>query len=191
MQSLLLPHMGSICVVFAQAAAHPKPSVYSSCHTRQCHKWPHPADSSPGTHKPLEPSSTTAPLEEGMLPQELLLLAGLQPRLTQHCQWPLAALRGCAKVLWPQCSFVCLISCVSNTSPEYKGTFHRGAEGRFNSSGSSWHRHGETLSIPLALGSLTSPTPPSPACPFAADYKRWEQIPALPPPAGKRKSNFQ
>jgi len=34
--------------------------------------------------------------------------------------------------------------------------------------------------------------PSNPTCPFAADYKTdSEQIPMLPPPARKRKSNFQ
>lgn len=104
MQSLLLllPHMDNICLVLAQSAAacaRPKPSVYSCTlpHTTVSPSSHIPA-CRPGTDKPLEPSSTTAPLEEGTRPQELLLVAGLQPRLTlwqnQHCQWLLAALRG-------------------------------------------------------------------------------------------------
>lgn len=85
-----------------------------------------------------------------MLPQELLLTAGLQPRLTQwqnqHCQWLLPEAE-CAKVLWPQYRFVCLVSCVSSTSPKYKGAFHMGAEGRFNSSSSSWCQYGRLSSL--------------------------------------------
>lgn len=45
-----------------------------------------------------------------MLPQELLLVAGLQPRLTlrqnQHCQWPWLLPEAECAVRQPQYSFV-------------------------------------------------------------------------------------
>lgn len=151
---LLLPHMDNICLVCAQSAAacaRPKPSVHSCIlpHTTAAPSSHIPLTPDPAHTNHLSPAPPQPHSRRECFPRSCSSRQGSSPGSpsgsTAGGCWLLPEAE-CAKVLWPQYRFVCLVSCVSSTSPKYKGAFHMGAEGRLNSSSSSWCRYGETLS---------------------------------------------